>query len=185
MKKLIALLLCCAMFVCLLAACTPNTPPVVTPADATTAPPATELPTEATEEHEHVHINYKGLETADYTLEDVAAVEGREPDFTYDVDETTTLYIYNEVDLGDLHFTQVQFSFNDDYNRISCTCGGDEEQAVTIDRILQVMTEQFGEPTVSGDTYTWNDGHTGNFAALTALNETTVQLVFYFYASEN
>ncbi|MBQ6432035.1 MAG: hypothetical protein IJJ99_09215 [Oscillospiraceae bacterium] len=195
MKKLLSLLLCCALTVCLLAACGGDPDPApsdgvteITPADiATEATPvseASELVTEDTESHAHVHVNYKGLETGDFTLDDVVELEGRQPDLTYDVDETTTLYIYNNVTLGDLLFTQVQFSFNDDYNRISCTCGGDEEQSVTIDRILQSMTAQFGEPTASDDTYRWGDGHNANFASLTALNETTVQLVFYFYASE-
>ncbi len=194
MKKLISLLLCCALLVCLLAACggkNPSAPDasaetsatVVTPADIATEPTASEPVTEATEEHanDHVPVNYKGLEAADYTLEDVIAVEGRQPDLTYELDETTTLYIYNDVTLGDLLFSQVQFSFGDAYNRISCTCGGDEEQSVTIDRILQSMTAQFGEPSESGDTYRWGDGHTANYATLTALNETTVQLAFYFY----
>ncbi len=199
MKKLIALFLCCALFAGLTAACgytDPDAPTavdptaepgasVVTPADiateATAAPSETDAPTEATEEHVHNHVNYKGLQSASYTLDDVAAIEGRQPDLTYDVDEATTLYIYNDVELDELLFTQVQFSFGDACNRISCTCGGDEEQSVTIDRILQYMTEQYGEPTASGDTYRWGDGHTANYATLTALNETTVQLAFYFY----
>lgn len=191
MKKLLALLLCCALLVCLLAACSGDSDAsAVTPSDVETEAPATETGTEApateagTEEHDHTHVNYKGLENGDYTLDDVIAVEGREPDLTYEVDETTTLYIYNDVTLNDLFFSQVQFSFGDSYNRISCTCGGDEEQAVTVDRILQSMSQVYGEPTASGDTYRWGDGHTANYANLSVLNETTVQLAFYFYATE-
>lgn len=189
MKKRMALLLCCALLVCLLAACgadksapdaSTETPvSELTPADIETDAPASDG--EDHEEHDHVHINYKGLTTADYTLDDVVALEGREPDLTYDVDETTTLYIYNDITLNDLLFTQVQFSFADAYNRISCTCSGDEDTAVVMDRILQSMTTQFGEPAASETTYTWRDGHTSNYAMLTVLNETTVQLVFYLY----
>lgn len=178
MKKLLALSLCCILLVCLLTACSGD-PPVpteeVTPSDIETEAPATDAEPEA---HDHTHINYKGLETADYTLDDVVAAEGRDPDFQFDVGDQT-YYAYNNVTMNDLLFSQVQFSFGDAYNRISCTCGGDEEQTVTIDRILQSMTTQFGEPAASESTYTWRDGHSSNYAMLTVLNETTVQLVFY------
>lgn len=185
MKKLFALLLCCAVLAGLLTGCIEDVPApdapaeasvaVVTPADVATEPAAQ---TDATEEHDHVHINYKGLVSADYTLDDVAAAEGREPDFSFDVGDQT-FYAYNNVTLNDLTFTQVQFSFSETGNRISCTVSGDEDTAAVMDRIRQSMTAQFGEPSASETAYTWRDGHTANYAMLTVLNETTVQLAFY------
>lgn len=189
MKKLLALLLCCILLLCLLAACgsddadAPTEAPAteLTPADIETEALASDAATEGTEEHEHTHVNYKGLQTADYTIDDVVAAEGREPDFTFEADNTT-YYAYNDVTLNDLTFTQVQFSFSDTGNRISCTCSGDEDTATVTERILQSVTAQFGEPSGSGSSYSWHDGHTSNYAMLTVLNETTVQLAFYFYA---
>lgn len=185
MKKLLALLLCCVLLVCLLTACIddisePDEPEasVATPADIETEAPATELATEAPEEHDHVHINYKGLETAGYTLDDVIAAEGREPDFSFDVGDAT-YYAYNDVTLEDMTFTQVQFSFSDTGNRISCTYSGDGDQTAVMDGYREALTALFGEPTVSGSTYSWRDGHTDNYVMMTALNETTVQVAFY------
>lgn len=185
MKKLISLLLCCGLLICLLSACGAGEPASETPTEAsatevTPADIATEADaqTDASEEHDHVHINYKGLETADYTLDDVIAAEGREPDFSFDVDDQT-FYAYNNVTLNDLTFTQVQFSFSDTGNRISCTCSGDEDTAAVTEHILASLTAQFGEPSASESTYNWHDDHTSNYAILTVLNETTVQLAFY------
>ena len=187
MKKLIALLLCFALLGCLLTACIDDTAEpdasdateevsVATPSDIETD--ATEAATEAPEEHDHEHINYKGLETADFTLDDVIAAEGREPDFTFEAGETT-FYAYNDVALGDITFTQVQFSFSDTGNRISCTYSGDEDQATVMERYREALTAQFGEPTESNNNYNWRDGHTSNYVMMTALNETTVQVAFY------
>lgn len=187
MKKLIALLLCCVLPVCLLAACgtdgaeTPETeanPSVATPADIATEASASERVSEASEEHDHEHINYKGLDAASYTLEDVVAAEGREPDFSFDVGETT-YYAYNDVSLDELTFTQVQFSFSETGNRVSCTVSGDGGTDAALETIRAAMTAKFGEPSASENTYSWYDGHTANYAMLTVLNETTVQLAFY------
>lgn len=185
MKKLIALLLSCALLVCLLAACVGDTDPTAsTEAAVSTATPsdiATEaaVTTEETEAHEHTHINYKGLETADFTLDDVTAAEGRAPDFTYEMENTPTLYIYNDVTLGDLTFTQVQFSFSDTGNRISCTYTSEEDPSAVAERYAASLTAGFGEPNMSDNLYSWYDGHTANRLTLTVLNETTVQVAFY------
>ena len=190
MKKLIALLLCCALLFCLLAACSDDTSDpdasedvsVATPSDIETDPTdptdASDAPaTEAPEEHDHAHINYKGLETADYTLDDVVAAEGRQPDFSFPVGEST-YYAYNDVTLGDLTFAQVQFSFTDKGNHISCTCKYEGDPTALIDQIREALTAEFGEPTGSGDSYSWADGHTDNHARLVVLNEDTIQLAF-------
>ncbi|MBO2527674.1 MAG: hypothetical protein CW335_05805 [Clostridiales bacterium] len=183
MKKMIALLLCCALIVCLLAACgTDETVPDTTRAEESvsevTELTPSDIETEAHEEHEHTHVNYKGLVTADYTLDDVIAAEGREPDFSFDAGGTT-FYAYNNVTLNDLTFTQVQFSFSETGNRISCTYSGEEDQAAVLDRFRASMTAIYGEPSASGSTSSWYDGHTSNYVMLTTLNETTVQLAFY------
>lgn len=185
MKKLLALLLCCVLLICLLTACIDDVSEpeaaVATPADietGATEASAAEITTEASEEHDHVHINYKGLEAADFTLDDVIAAEGREPDFSFDVGEAT-YYAYNDVALEDMTFTQVQFSFSDTGNRISCTYSGEEDQNTVMESYREALTALFGEPTVSGDTYSWRDGHTANYVMMTALNETTVQVAFY------
>lgn len=182
MKKLFAVLLCCALLACLLAACIDDTAEPeasdATPADIATEASAADAATEAPEAHDHAHINYKGLETVDFTLDDVIAVEGREPDFTFDVADTT-FYAYNDVTMDDLTFSQVQFSFSDTSNRISCTCSGDEDPAAVMERIQAALTAQFGEPTVSDNLISWSDGHTSNYVMLTVLNETTVQLAYY------
>lgn len=189
MKKLIALLLCCSLCICLLAACGSDEPEtdvteavasVATPSDIETAASASEAPTEATEapeEHEHAHINYKGLETADFTLDDVAAVEGREPDFSFPVGDST-YYAYNDVTLGSLTFGQVQFSFTETGNHISCTCKYEGDPTAVVDEIREAMTAEFGEPTGSDNSYSWLDGHTANHLRLTVLNDDTVQLAF-------
>lgn len=182
MKKLFALLLCCVLVVSLLAACIydepkSDDPKSATPADIETDAPATDAPTEAPEEHDHAHINYKGLETADFTLDDVVAAEGREPDFSFEVGEMT-YYAYNDVALGDLTFAQVQFSFLEAGNHISCTCKYESDPAAVMNQIRDALTAEFGEPTGSGDSYSWNDGHTANRVRLVVLNDDTIQLAF-------
>ncbi len=187
MKKLFALLLCCALLAGLLTACiyddiepevsvaTPSD--VETEASDATEAPASDMPTEASEAHDHEHINYKGLETADFTLDDVIAAEGRDPDFCFEVGETT-YYAYNDVALGDLTFGQVQYSFTETGNHISCTCKYENDPTSVLEQIRDAMTAAFGEPSGSGDSYSWNDGHTANRVRLVVLNDDTVQLAF-------
>lgn len=185
MKKLFALLLCCVLVVSLLAACiydepASDDPKSATPANLETDAPdttAADTPTETPEEHDHAHINYKGLETADYTIDDVIAVEGREPDFSFEVGEAT-YYAYNDVALGGLAFAQVQFSFPEAGNHISCTCKYENDPTAVMDQIREALTAEFGEPTGSGDSYSWSDGHTANRVRLVVLNDDTVQLAF-------
>lgn len=185
MKKLFAILLCCVLLVGLLTACGGDTADPDTsaaaPSDGATEASAADPATEAPAEH-NGHINYKGLETADFTLDDVIAVEGREPDFSFDAADTT-FYAYNDVAMDDLTFSQVQFSFSDTGNRISCTCSGDEDTAVVMERIRDALTAQYGEPSGSDSMYSWSDGQTANYVMLTKLNETTVQLAYYIVES--
>jgi len=171
MKKLFALLLCCALLVSLLAACIKDTPESETPATPS------DIETEAPEEHDHEHINYKGLATADFTLDDVIAAEGREPDFSFEVGETT-YYAYNDVALGDLTFAQVQFSFTDTGNHISCTCKYKDDPASVLDQIRTAMAAEFGEPSGGNNSYSWYDGHVDNHLRLSVLNDDTIQLAF-------
>lgn len=144
---------------------------VETPADIETAP---------TEEvHDHLHINYKGLEKKSSTLEDVAQVEGREPDFDF-ASGDSTIYAYNNVTADGLDFTQVQFTFGADKVRISCTISGENtEESMTLCK--DAMTALYGDPTESSGIFTWRD-HTDNYITLMTLNETTVQLAYYLCA---
>ena len=181
MKKLIALLLSCALLVCLFSACGTEAPTNSTTQTEESVAEATELTpsdieTEAPVANEY--INYKGLTTADYTLDDVIAAEGREPDFNFEVGDTT-YYAYNNVTLEDMTFTQVQFSFTDAGNRISCTYSGDEDQTAVMDRFCDSLSGMFGSCTASETMFSWTDGLTANYVMLTALNETTVQVAFY------
>ena len=188
MKKILALFLCVLLTVGLFAcggetesetstsASTeateaPTSALVETPADIETAP---------TEEvHDHLHINFKGLEKKSSTLEDVAQVEGREPDFDFASGEST-IYAYNNVAVDGLSFTQAQFTFGADNVRISCTISGENtEEALA--QCKNAMTALYGEPSESSGIFTWRD-HTTNFITLMTLNETTVQLAYYLCA---
>ncbi len=155
-----------------------------------------EEPTEA-EAHDHTHINYKG-QVQIFTPEDLVAIEGRECDFTYE-QNGSTMYIYNNVTVDEMNFTQVQFTFNKDHNRVSCTYSvnkGTEEAprdaaeiAAEVAEVLSsyeqsiakiygegLRSEQHGSQLIS-----WND-HTGNYMILTQINDTTVQLAYYIYS---
>lgn len=182
MKKLLALLLC-LLLLAALAACKDSASDAAPSSDAaapdtTTAPDTTAQPTE---EDDHNHVSYKGLTDASYTLDDVAAAEGRTPDFSVDQNDTT-IYIYNNVTLDALTFTQVQYTFSDTGNRISCTYTADSGLDEILAGYKNAMTALYGTPAEgsgSYPTYTWRDGHTANFVMLTQLNDTTVQLAFY------
>lgn len=189
MKKILALFLC-MLLVFGLAACGVETEPEASasddPAETAEAPTSEQAETPAdietipTEEvHDHLHINYKGLEKKSATLEDVAQAEGREPDFDFASGENT-VYAYNNVTADGVSFTQVQFTFGADNVRISCTVSGENtEEGMTLCR--DAMTTLYGDPTESGGIFTWRD-HTGNFVTLMTLNETTVQLAYYLCA---
>lgn len=135
----------------------------------------------APEDHDHNHINYKGLSTKSYALEDVTAAEGAEPAFSFDTNNIT-YYVYKDVALEELRFSQVQHSFMGDYNRVSCTSSDSGDPAAVLADWEQAMTALYGQPSVSDNNLLrWSD-HTGNYVTLTQLNETTVQLCYYFVA---
>lgn len=179
MKKILALLLCLLLLTAL-AACKDSDSETDTSSEA---PVSTSDNAESSsgEMHDHNHISYKGLENASYTLEDVVAAEGREPDFSID-QGGATIYIYNSVTLDNLTFTQVQFTFSDTGNRISCTYTADSGLDKMLESYKSAMTALYGAPSEgdgSSPNFTWHDGHTANFVMLTQLNDTTVQLAFY------
>ena len=110
------------------------------------------------------------------------AAEGRAPDFSVEQGDTT-LYIYNNVTMDDLTFTQVQFTYGETGNRISCTYTADSGLDAVMDEYREAMTTIYGAANVdSADAptfWTWRDGHTANYVMLTQINDTTVQLAFY------
>lgn len=185
MKKILALLLC-LLLLSALAACkdsasdaAPSSDAAASDATETGAAPDTSA--QPTEEADHDHINYKGLRDVSYTIDDVSAAEGRDPDFSVDQSDTT-IYIYNNVTLDALTFTQVQYTFSATGNRISCTYTADSGLDEILEGYKAAMTDLYGTPAEGGSgypIYTWRDGHTANYVMLTQLNETTVQLAFY------
>lgn len=188
MKRIFALLLSALMLLALVGCGSEEATPT-DPHDhsAHTHPGTTEAPTSATptdggtEEHDHNHINYKGLSSKSYTLEDVIAAEGMEPAFSFDA-KNVTYYVYKNVTTNDLRFTQVQHSFMGEYNRISCTSSGNADPQSVYVEWSNAMTQLYGAALVSETgMLRWED-HTGNNVTLTILNEDTVQLCFYFTA---
>lgn len=218
MKKLLALLLCLTMLVCLVA-CGGTEEKKKTdkeseesvsaePSGSEESPSggeavsnepsgSEETPSGEEEEHDHNHISFNDQEQV-FTVEQMPSIVGREHDFTYD-QNGKTIYIYNDLTVGTLTFSQAQFTFNEDHNRISCTHTvdkGSEEaprDAAEIEsEVLSVMESYedamvalYGKGTVSeqhGATLiSWTD-HTGNYIILTQINDTTVQLAYYIYA---
>ena len=180
MKKILALLLCLLLLTAL-AACKDSTSETTPSSDAAASDAAPDATTAPPTEEEHDHVSYKGLADTSYTIEDVAAAEGRAPDFSVDQYDTT-IYIYNNVTLDELTFTQVQYTFSDTGNRISCTYTADSGLDEILEGYKSAMTALYGAPaegTGATPSYTWRDGHTANFVMLTQLNDTTVQLAFY------
>ena len=113
----------------------------------------------------------------------MAAAEGREADFSFDVGETT-YYAYNNVTMDALSFTQVQYSFNEGYVRISCTYSAEADLEEIYSLWEQEMSGLYGASSAlseDGSVIKWAD-HTGNYVTLTYLNDTTVQLCFYLTA---
>ena len=192
MKKLLALLLCLSMMLCL-AAC--GQPEGEETTDTVTQSVSENV---SEEEHDHNHIGYKGQEKI-FTPEDMVSIEGRECDFTYEQNDST-LYIYNDVTVGEMSFTQVQFTFNEDHNRISCTYtvdAGTEEaprseeeiasdMAAAMSGYEQSLTALYGEGARSEqhgyELVSWRD-HTGNYIILTQINDKTAQVAYYIYGA--
>ena len=193
MKKFFALFLCCALLAGLLAACGSGdgtAPPFMSPSDIETAAPAgteaSEIPAasdaaDAADETQSVYddsvINYKGLSSRSVTLDDIKAAEGREPDFEFTAGDTT-YYVYNNVTLDELTFSQVQFSFSDSSLRVSCTSSTQTDPSEAVSAWNTALSAIYGTPSESGGNYTWSDG-SGNYITLCAINETTAQLAFY------
>ena len=180
MKRILALLLSILMLLAL-AGCGGDgaAPTEQHDHDHETQPTGTEAPT--AEVHDHNHINFKGLNSKSYTLEDVIAAEGVEPAFSFDANNIT-YYVYNNVTTNDFRFTQVQHSFMGEYNRISCTSSGNQDPQSVYVEWTNAMTELYGAALVSETgMLRWED-HTGNNVTLSILNEDTVQLCFYFTA---
>lgn len=184
MKKILAFLLCCVLTVSLFAACGADdgAPPPFAAADETNAvseetDAAADETNAAAEAAEDSGINYKGLFSRKVTLEDVKAVEGRDPDFDFAAGDTT-YYVYNDVSMDGMTFSQVQFSFGEDSVRVSCTASADEGPSAIIESWKTALTTSYGEPSDSNGTFTWQDG-SGNYLMLCALNDTTAQLAFY------
>ncbi|MBE6928621.1 MAG: hypothetical protein E7467_09115 [Ruminococcaceae bacterium] len=208
MKKFLAIILCFAMLSVLVACKSEEKPEIADPSESAatneSTPPTASLPSEeltsedANEEHDHTHINYKGR-VAVFTPEDLESIEGRACDFTYEQGENT-LYIYNKVSADGMDFNQVQFSFGEDHVRVSATFSADkgtEEAPATAEQIKEQtenalkdfnskLTAIYGEGSVGeqhGTSYTsWSD-HTGNYIILTRINETTIQVAYYIYAT--
>ncbi len=182
MKKLIVLTLCLALLISCFAACKSGKDNTTgsTVAAGTTVP--AESATDPQPPADATRINYKGLETATFTEAEMKAAEGRDQDF--DVPQgDAVMYIYNNVTLDTLAFTQVQYTFSEQFNRISCTYTGEGPDA-TLENYKAAMTAIYGEPTSSttgdGQTiYSWHDGVSANYLQLMLLNADTVQLVFY------
>ncbi len=186
MKKIIALLLSCLLCLSLFAACSQNPAPSASDPDVSGSNPpadsnASQESTPADAHEEHNHVNYKGLNSAGATLEELIAAEGREPEFSFEAGGVT-YYAYNNVTLDELSFSQVQASFNEAYVRISCTYSTDVGLGDIYDQWEAHMGELYGAAApLSDGAVRWAD-HTGNYVTLTKLNETTVQLCFYLTA---
>lgn len=196
MKKMIALLLCCVLCLSLFA-CSKTPAETEEPTDhihdencdhdVEAQPTENENPTEsqpAADDHSgHAHVNYKGLTSGSSTLEDVEAVEGKAPDFSFEAGGVT-YYAYNNVTFDNMQFSQVQFSFNEGYVRISCTHTAEEGLDQIYTQWNDTMKQMFGDPAQISENENvakWAD-HTGNYITLTQLNETTVQLCYYLVA---
>ena len=196
MKKLIALILCLMMLVSLAACGGEEAAPTeedehVHTEDTTTG--------EADEHADHNHISYREQQYV-FTPEELTAIEGRECDFTYEQNESV-IYIYNAIEVDGMDFTQAQFTFAEDHNRISCTYTADKgtEEAPRSEEDIfadtegmmtayrATLTEKYGEGVETeqhgSKLISWSD-HTGNYIILTRINDTTIQVAFYIYAVE-
>ncbi|MBE6985598.1 MAG: hypothetical protein E7434_08350 [Ruminococcaceae bacterium] len=209
MKQILSLLLCLVMLFALVACsneksaeettAAPSNAPI--DAETTAAPESNDdnaSEEQPSEEHDHTHINYRGRQTM-FTADDLSEIEGREYDFTYE-QNGNPIYIYNNVTVDNMSFTQVQFSFSEANVRVSCTYTASKgtEEAPVSDEDIQKETDEklasyksaltaiYGEGAQGeqhGSTYTsWSD-HSGNYIIMTRINETTVQVAYYICAT--
>ena len=206
MKKFFALLLCLVLLISLVACGSPeeettekteNTENVATESQNQSEDQENTEEAASEEAHDHTHINYKGQETV-FAADALAQIEGRECDFTYE-QNGNMIYIYNTVEVDGMSFKQVQFTFSEDHNRISCTYTVDkgteeapkaeEEIKAEVEKTLgdyeQALAAIYGEGARSEqhgyELVSWND-HSGNYIILTQINDTTVQVAYYIYA---
>ncbi|MDR0889296.1 MAG: hypothetical protein LBM28_01445 [Oscillospiraceae bacterium] len=176
MKRTLALLLSIVMLLSLFAACDKKT------ADEHEGHNHDE-PSESLPADENA-IAYKDLASSSFDVDAMKTAEGREPDATTEIADGTPLYIYNNVAYLDFTFTQVQYTFSDTRNKISCTISTDDP-ATTQKDLKDSVTELYGEPsesTTSSDAsvYTWRETGSKNYITLMQLNADTVQLAFNF-----
>lgn len=166
MKNLLTLLLCAVLLCSFLSACSAAPDAESTEKTAVSVTQASDIP----------GINYKGLSRRTVTLEDVKAVEGREPDFVYSPQENTTFYIYNDVTMDGLSFSQVQFFFGESFARASCAYIGDDPDGV-LEQWKTAMTDLYGESTESDGVFRWEDS-LGNYCTL-CIEEGITQLAIF------
>lgn len=192
MKKLIALILCLMMLTALVACADSGETTENTNAQAENNTSSAEG-----EQHDHNHISYRDRVYV-FTPEELAAIEGRDCDFTYEQNDSV-IYIYNNIAVDGMDFTQAQFTFAEDHNRISCTYTADkgtDEAPRAAEELLAdtegqmtayraALTAKYGEGVESeqhgSKLISWSD-HTGNYIILTRINDTTIQVAFYIYA---
>lgn len=183
MKKTFALLLCLLLALSLFAC---KSQDAQTDEPTTTAAPArSEAVSEQgeTASETKATLDFNGLTGKGFTLADVEKAEGRSCDFSFD-ENGTTVYVFNEMTVDQLYFSQVQISFGE-RTRISCTLSGESVTADTLNEYAGQLTSLYGEPstddTAAPTLLSWTDTQ-GNYAMLSMINDTTMQLAYYFIA---
>ena len=108
MKKTFALLLCLLLALSLFACKSQDEP------TTTAAPARSEAVSEQgeTASGTKATLDFNGLTGKGFTLADVEKAEGRSCDFSFD-ENGTTVYVFNEMTVDQLYFSQVQISFGE------------------------------------------------------------------------
>lgn len=183
MKKTFALLLCLLLALNLFA-CSSQDAQTEEPT-TTAAPVQSESVSEQSETvpEPKTTLDFNGLTGKGFTLADVEEAEGRSCDFSFD-ENGTTVYVFNDMTVDQLYFSQVQLSFGE-RTRISCTLSGESVTADTLNEYAGQLTNLYGEPstddTAAPTLWSWTDAQ-GNYAMLSMINDTTMQLAYYFIA---
>lgn len=178
MKKTIALLLCLLLALSLFACGSSETAQGEEPTERASD---TAAPSEQTKTH-RTTLEFNGLTGKALTLTDVEEAEGRACDFSFD-ESGTTVYAFNDMTVDGMHFSQVQFSFGERV-RISCTLSGEEATKDALNDCADRLTELYGTPSTDDaepTLWSWTDEQ-GNYAMLSMINDTTMQLAYYFIA---